>query len=151
MQAIPEGSWWWWGFLYLDCTNVNIFVDTLYHSIARCYHWRGMGKGYAGSLCITSNCTWIYNDLKIRHVINTSVGAECNSAQKLIFTVLCYGRLNMCGFWSVRSPKMRAWDCSLRFQLYEWHKMNERWNRKFKKISMDARPVRLDCNLIEAT
>lgn len=105
MQAIPEGSWWWWGFLYLDCTNVNIFVDTLYHSIARCYHWRGMGKGYAGSLCITSNCTWIYNDLKIRHVINTSVGAECNSAQKLIFTVLCYGRLNMLWLLVRRVPQ----------------------------------------------
>ena len=36
-------------------------------SFARHYHWRELGKGYTGSVCIIShNCMWIFNYLKIK-------------------------------------------------------------------------------------
>ena len=44
----------WWNLRRMDYISVNFLVVLLYYSNARCYHWRKLGEGYKGSLCIIS-------------------------------------------------------------------------------------------------
>lgn len=38
-----------------DCINVNILLAMLHSSFARCCHWKKLGQGYVGSLCMISS------------------------------------------------------------------------------------------------
>lgn len=57
MKGQREGSWGERNALHLHCIGVVVLVVTLYYWFVRCYHWRKLGEGHLGSLCIIShNC-----------------------------------------------------------------------------------------------
>lgn len=71
--------------LYLDCANVNILVMILNYSVARCYHWVGIGRVHGIFLYSFSQFYVNLQHSQNKKCNKTSVGAQCNSTQSLVF------------------------------------------------------------------
>lgn len=105
----------------------------LNYSVARCYHWVGIGRVHGIFLYSFSQFYVNLQHSQNKKCNKTSVGAQCNSTQSLVFKWF-YGRkikdVMAVGSKGLDCLKTTLWGCSLIFQLYKWHKMNERWNIK---------------------